>query len=221
MKNKYILGIALVAIMVLSVAFLPGVLADKPDKPVEPGQKMVYKLNIIGAPKADESFSPGADKGSGRRIFIPLRTVNHKDPETTEGGQNSDGVNYDIEKGVKIDVSLGPKFDVVDGNAVPDKYAAITLPEGSYDVYVIAKGKPNGFLDFEAWVLDIGGTDHYLVGSIDVDRVKGKPQWIPIKDLIYDKHDVAYYSDAYEDYFWQLYNKDLRNMEIRFYETSS
>ena len=218
MKNKYILGIALVAIMVLSVvAFVPGALAA-PTKDVDPGTKLVYKLNIIGVPKeGGASFSPGAEAGNGRRIFIPLKTTNYVDPCTTTGGQNNPDTSMEPTKGVKIKVSEGP-FDVVDGNAVTDKVAAFTMPAARYDVYVAAKGKPGGCLDLEAYTHS--GPDLVFIGSIDVDRDSkgGKPKYININHLLYDSGGNAYYSAPYYDYFWQLYNNGLRHMEVRFYE---
>ncbi len=210
----WLTGAALITILVLSAMLVavPPVRADKP-----PG-KLAFKFNIIGVPR--DTAAPGAEDGNGRRIFIPLKTTWYSDPCDTVGGQNNPGAkNIPVEvpaKGVSIKVSEGP-FDIVDGDAVEDKEAKFTMPTAEYDVYVIAKGKPGGCLDLEAYTYE--GETLIFIGSIDVDRTNGKPKWQSIKGLLYG-NGFAWFADPYEGYFWQLYNNGLRNMEVRFYEVS-
>jgi hypothetical protein len=187
---------------------------------LQPPGKLAYKFNMIGVPKIEgQKFSPGAEDGNGRRIFIPLKTDNYVDPCSTTGGQNNPDTSLVPTKGVKISVSEGA-FNIVDGNAVTDKTASFTMPAAYYDVYIAAKGKPGGCVDLEAYTT---GADETLIfiGSIDIDRTTGKPQWQNINHLLYGAGGEIYFADPYYDYFWQLYNNGLRNMEVRFYEISS
>ena len=220
MKNKYILATIVAAIMVLSVvALIPSALANPKD---ENGDKILghlaYKINFIGVPK-DSKFSPGASAGNGIRIFIPLKT-NHQKRNVCDlnSGPGEGWYKYgdlELDKGVKIKVSDGP-FDVVDGNAVDDKYAEIKMPAKTYNVFVAAHGKPGGCLDLDAYYTK-DNTNYYLIGTIDVDRSTGKPKYININHILYDG-STPYYAGAYGDYFWQIYNDNLRHMEVRFYE---
>jgi len=190
---------------------VPSAMADQP-----PG-KLAFKFNIIGVPRG--TAAPGAEDGNGRRIFIPLKTDYYTDPCQTIGGQNNPDTSMVPTKGVKISVSAGA-FDIVDGDAVVDKKAAFTMPAAHYDVYLVAKGKPGGCLDLEAYTnTTISGVETLIfVGSIDVDRTTGKPQWQNVNFLLYGSGGEIWFADPYYDYFWQLYNNGLRNMEVRFYE---
>ena len=230
MKNKYIIATILAAIMVLSVvALVPSALANPKDadgNKIE-GQ-LAYKINVIGVPENHDSY--GAEKGSGRRIFIPLVTDKNGKNICDITGDIPD-VPYEVDPvtikgGVKILVTDG-NFDVIDGSAM-DGEAAFSMPANNYDVYIAAKGTPkksdrNACLDLEAYVTDIRdteGTNLYFIGSVDVDRSKGKPRYININKLFYvdgNPKAQSYLSSPFEDYFWQLYNDGLRNMEIRFY----
>ncbi len=211
MKNKLVMAVALAILAAAVIVPMQTALAEQP--PYIDDGKLAYKINIIGVPK-DTQFSPGAEDGNGRRIFIPLKTDYYVDPCSTTGGQNNPDTSLVPEKGVKIMVSNG-SFDVVDGNAVGDKVAAFTMPNGTYNVYIAAKGKPGGCLDLEAYTTNDTGL--IFIGSIDVDRTTGQPKWQKINNLLYGSGGEAYFADPYSDYFWQLYNNGLRNMEVRFY----
>ena len=183
----------------------------------QPPGKLAWKFNIIGVPRG--TAAPGAEAGNGGRIFIPLKTDWYTDPCLTTGGQNNPDTTMVPTKGVKIQVSEGP-FDIVDGDAVADKVAAFTMPAAHYNVYIIAKGKPGGCLDLEAYTYTTveGVVTMIFIGSIDIDRATGKPQWQNINFLLYGPNGEIYFADPYFDYFWQLYNNGLRNMQVRFYE---
>lgn len=184
----------------------------------KPPGKLAWKFNIIGVPR--DTAAPGAEAGNGGRIFIPLATDSYTDPCSTIGGQNNPDTSMVPSKGVKIKVSAGP-FDIVDGDAVADKTAAFTMPASHYDVYIVAKGKPGGCLDLEAYTYTMSDTTVTLVfvGSIDIDRATGKPKWQNVNFLLYGPNGEIFFADPYFDYFWQLYNNGLRNMEVRFYAT--
>ena len=216
-KSNALIALLTIGVVLLAYTVVPAVTAAST---TQPRGQMAYKFNIIGVPR--DSASPGAEDGNGRRIFIPLTTSFYKDPCDTTGGQNNPDATSDPvlapTNGVKIKVSEG-LFDIVDGDAVADKEASFTMPAARYDVYIAAKGKPGGCLDLEAYTtLD---TTLIFVGSVDIDRKTGKPQWQNIKNLLYGPGGEIFFADPYQDYFWQLYNNGLRNMEVRFYQVSS
>jgi len=169
MNNVIRLSAITLVLLVLGTAMLnvPSAVADR----VDPG-KMAWKFNVIGVPRG--TAAPGAEAGNGGRIFIPLVTDWYTDPCSTTGGKNNLDTTMAPVKGVKIKVSVGP-FDILDGDAVADKVASFTMPAAHYTVYIAAKGKPGGCLDLEAYTtLD---TTLIFIGSIDIDRATGKPQW--------------------------------------------
>ena len=205
-----------IGLALLSMFFIGTLIAGTPlATAAQPPGKLAWKFNIIGVPRG--TAAPGAEAGNGGRIFIPLVTDWYTDPCLTTGGQNNPDVSMEPAKGVKIKVSEGP-FDVIDGDAVADKVAAFTMPAAHYDVYIIAKGKPGGCLDLEAYTYTTveGVVTLVFIGSIDIDRATGKPKWQNVNFLLYD-NGVIYFADPYFGYFWQLYNNGLRNMEVRFY----
>ena len=166
----------IIAVVMIGALVLTAPLATA----AQPPGKLAWKFNIIGVPRG--IAAPGAEAGNGGRIFIPLVTDSYVDPCSTIGGQNNPDTTMAPTKGVKIKVSSGP-FDIVDGDAVADKVASFTMPASHYDVYIIAKGKPGGCLDLEAYTtLD---TTLIFVGSIDIDRTTGKPQWQNVNFLLY------------------------------------
>ncbi len=187
----------------------------------QPG-KLAYNLNIIGRP--NNYNGSGDDNGSRHTIFIPLKTENYVDPCSTTGGQNKPDA--DIipatlpTKGVSLNIVAGDSFSVLDGDAT-DKSATLQVPYDPatdnpvYNVYALAKGKPDGCLDLEAY--NYAGGVLVFLGSVDIDRSRGKPQRINLTNFLYSGN-VALFADPYSGYFWQLYNNDLKLMNVRFYE---
>ncbi len=210
--KRIALSLTLVTVVLLGTMLM----AVAPVRADQPPGKLVYKFNIIGVPR--RTAAPGAEDGNGRRIFIPLKTDYYVDPCSTTGGQNNPDTSMVPTKGVKISVSAGP-FDIVDGDAVADKKTAFTMPAAHYEVYIAAKGKPGGCLDLEAYSnTTVSGVETLIfIGSIDIDRTTGKPQWQNVNFLLYGSGGEIWFADPYYDYFWQLYNNGLRNMDVRFY----
>jgi len=194
-------------LLVLGTAMLnvPSAVADQP-----PG-KMAWKFNIIGVPRG--TSAPGADAGNGGRIFIPLKTTTYKEPCSTIANP-APVQTLAPEGGVKIVVSEGP-FDIVDGDAVADGRAAFTMPAGYYDVYVIGKGKPGGAACIASYVYQ--DTYYYLIGQIEIKRGTGKPVWQKVNFLLYGPKGEIWFASSYEEYFWYIWNNNMRNMEVRFY----
>ena len=183
-----------------------------------------YNLNIIGVqnPKNGDMDNP-----KRHTIFIPLVTDWYQDPCATTGpdksnnGEDIGEVSALPDRGVRLRIGPSPddKFYVVDGDAT-NGYAEFLMPPtpNGYDVYISGKGKPSGCLDIDAYLFD-DSTTYYFIGHVDVDRTTGQPKWQNAKWLLYGVGGVVYFADSYELYFWQLYNNNLRLMQIRFYPT--
>lgn len=224
MKKPIVVVVAIVlalAMLVSAVSVALGPTMVSADKP--PG-KLAYNLNIIGRGNygggevnAKDYTGGGANNENRHTIFIPLKTTYYTDPCLTTGGQNNPDTSLVPEKGVKMSIVAGDSFAVLDGDATDNNGATLQMPAGTatYDVYVVAKGKPGGCLDLEAYTY----LDEVLIfiGSIDVDRGTAKPNKINISNLLYS-NGVQLFADPYEGYFWQLYNNGLRLMNVRFYE---
>ena len=192
----------------------------------QPGQDFKgphYNLNIIGMDKTKDA---AMDNPSRHTIFIPLVTDWYSDPCVTTGTKSNRGedpgeVSALPEKGVRLKIGPSPddKFYVIDGNALDDKYAEFLMPAApnGYDVWISGKGKPGGCLDIDAYQDD--GDTMYFIGHVDVDRKTGQPKWQNAKFLLYGAGGVAYFADPLDTYFWQLYNNNLRLLQIRFYPT--
>ena len=180
-----------------------------------------FNLNVIGWAQSDQNNGDewnGNDlSGNGHRIFIPLKTTWQNDPKDTDGTANEPGVSgteVGPQKGVKIKVQWDTTFDVIDCDAT-DGEAILQMPEGGFDIYVRALGKPGGYLDLDAYIIE--GNVYYLVGHVDIDRPNGgKSKFEDIsRILIYQSNPVW----DYDEYFWQLYNNGLRLAQFRFYYT--
>jgi hypothetical protein len=181
----------------------------------KPSGKLAYNLNIIGRP--NDYRGGGADNGSRHTIFMPLVTDNYTDSCGTTGGQNNPDTTLAPTKGVKLNLVAGTNFSVIDGDATDKEATLQVIPptSGSFNVYGLAKGKPGGCLDLESYVLN--GTELVFLGSVDLDRGKGKPVSVNLTQLIYPS-GVNLFADPFSGLFWQLYNNGLRLLNVRFYE---
>jgi len=221
---KKLIAITLALVLVLALVMGSGIVLAKPNnnnngepKPGTDFNGPHYNLNIIGVPhdKTNGNF----DNPKRHTIFIPLVTDYVTDPCVSTGRQETLDPTLAPAKGVKLKIGPSPdnNFYVIDGNATDDKYAEFLMPDspGGYDVWVSGKGKPGGCLDIDAYYFD--GTYYTFIGHVDVDRNTGQPKWQNVRWLLYYNGN-AYFAD-YADYFWQLYNKGLRLMQVRFYPT--
>lgn len=207
-----------------------------------------YNLNIIGFAQCtmDEQADPGTypdcfngNAGDiqthGHTIFVPLRTLWIENPCLTNGDSGyadpEDVQVADLLKGVRILVSDGPDMQVIDRDAT-DGLARFVIPDGSYEVYAKAGGKPDGTcMDLDSIICydevaegvfeqvdcdpTVGNNDKYtVVGHIDVDRSKGKAHWTKVTNELLPGITG---SGDYYDFFWQIYNNNLRLLQLRFY----
>ena len=210
MKRLSILSILVLVAIMVSLAF-----AVVPAGANQPPGKLAFNLNILGR---DNTYNGnGAINGDRHTIFIPLKTDWYTDPCQTTGGQNNPDITVAPTKGIKLNIAGGADFSVIDADATTDKDATLQVPAGTglYNVYAVAKGKPGGCLDLESYVYD--GTTLVFLGSIDADRATGKPYAVNMTNLIYPS-GINLFADPYSGLFWQLYNNNLRLLNIRFYQ---
>jgi len=191
-----------------------------------------YNLNIVGK-KADWSGGGSYDNWDRHTMFVPGNTT---------GWTIDRGGNFTDLDGIKISMTQGSEFAVIDGNAFDDGECSFQLGPGTYQVYIVAKGKPGGTTDITGWVeyTDATGTVYYYlnVGSVHVTKSK---QWQDATHIFYvsDNEDpngivttgglgmwvFQYLSalnamDEYENaaYFWQYDNNGNKLVQVRFYK---
>ena len=207
-----------------------------------------YNLNIIGFAQCKKSTidDPDCFKGNagdiqtnGHTIFVPLKTAQTENICETDESIMPEEM-YDIawlQKGVRILVSDagGEDIQVIDRDAT-DGTAQLNLPDGSYVILARALGKPGGCMDIDTVICyDEVATDVYeqvdcspdldndkwvVVGHLDVDRIKGvKPHWInATADLLPVETGVGNGDPGYFDFFWQIFNDNLRLLQLRIYK---
>ena len=194
-----------------------------------------YNLNLIGK-KTDWSGGGSYDNPDRHTMFVPEYT---EDFNFEVGGVTF----YDS---IKISMTQGSEFAVLDGNAFDDGECAFQLAPGEYNVYIVAKAKPNGYTDITGWVYaeDETGTFSWFldIGSVHVTKSK---KWKDATHIFYvsDSEDpfglvgaedmwVFYYMSAveaylddpltleepYTEYFWEYDNHGNKLVKVRFYE---
>jgi hypothetical protein len=203
------------------------------------GKNPYYVLNILGK---KEGWDPNGsfDNPDRHTIFVPEYTAG------SNVGVNYG--NLSVEDSVLIWMTSGDEFAVLDGNACDDGNASLQIGSGKYYVFVTALGKPGGDADLKGWYYDDEGAYCYLLGSVNIKRERGKPVWEDATDLFYIEWRqivalgleeaatiygftpgepvwifdfLKFLEDVYSDtdyYFWQLINRGLKHIQVRFYE---
>jgi hypothetical protein len=207
-----------------------------------------YNLNIIGFAQCTKTTEADPDcfKGNvgdiqtnGHTILVPLKTAqteticNNNKSLLGELGTEIYDVAY-LQKGVRILVSDTGIEDiqVLDRDAT-DGTAQLNLPNGCYEIWARALGKPGGCMDVDTLICynydavlgdyvpvncatDLSDDKYVLVGHLDVDRSKGKPHWInATADLLPVETGVGTNKTGYFDFFWQIFNDNLRLLQLR------
>jgi len=209
-----------------------------------------FNLNIIGFAQCTKSTldDPDCFKGnagdiatSGHTIFVPLKTAQTENI-CAEPNSIMPTEMYDtawLQKGVRILVSDagGEDIKVIDRDAT-DGTAKFNLPDGCYVILARALGKRGGFMDIDTVTCfnevsdgvyeqvdcsaDLTNDKYVVVGHLNVDRIKGvKPQWInATPDLLPVLTGVGTGDPGYFDFFWQIFNDNLRLLQLRIYKVA-
>lgn len=204
-----------------------------------------FSLNIIGFAQCTkkDTTDPDCFKGnagdiqtSGHTIFVPLKTAQTVDICASDDSIMPTEI-FDIawlQKGVRILVSDAEDGDiqVVDRDAT-DGQARLKLPDGCYNIYARALGKPGGCMDSDTIVCydlvdeqyvqvdcTLSNDKYVVVGHLDVDRIKGmKSRWQnATSDLLPVDTGVGNGDPGYFDFFWQIFNNNLKLLQLRIYE---
>ena len=176
MKNK--IFVFSIVLMLLIVGFLAA-------NAVKPGTNFNgphFNLNLIGKSKEMPGDKDNPDRHT---MFVPLDTTGfYIDLETPNnlGEETLDGI--------KIEITQGPEFAMIDGDAT-DGYGAFELGPGKYNVYIAVKAKSPKYENPETtitgWVESFdnnGNLWYYIdVGTVTVSKAKNK--WNDATDLFF------------------------------------
>lgn len=197
-----------------------------------------YNLNLIGK----KANWPGGGNYEGNRhtMFVPEDTSGETFTVGTEG-------TFDPLDGIKILMTQGDEFSVVDGNWFDDGKCGFQLGSGTYRVFIVAKAKPGPdpdgyYSDITGWVY-CQAFDEYLfdIGKIKVSKKLSK-KFEEITDLFYVSKTENPFQDVmpvgnglgmwvftylkslegledYQnaEYFWQYENHGNKLVKVRFY----
>lgn len=204
-----------------------------------------YNLNVIGFSNctmtSDTSYPDcfnGSPPPGGHVIFVPIKTFQEENICTSPAPTIPSEVTVaQLKKGVRILVTdaYGDDLLVIDKDAT-DGTATFNLPDGCYQIFASPGGKPGGCMDVDTIICynlvndvltqvdckaDLSNDQFVLVGHIDVDRSTGKPKWENVtSDLLPAITGVGNGDPGYFDFFWQIYNQNLRVMHLRIQSVS-
>jgi type 1 fimbria pilin len=221
--------------IVVAVALAAPVFAAQPDS-----SGPHFNLNIIGfanCTMTTDGVYPDCFKGNtgpgGHVIFVPLKTSQTDDVCQTADISDSDNDGLvtlaALKKGVRILVTDGDQLEVLDKDAT-DGTGKFQIPDGCYQIYASAGGKPDGCMDVDTIIcadattlapedcdpaLLEGQQQYTLVGHINVDRTTGKPKWDNVTNDLLGSGGYLVSQDGYYDFFWQIYNQYLRILHLR------
>jgi hypothetical protein len=241
MKKKMIIATFAV---VLALAFSIAPVSAKHDAGPKPGTDFNgphFNLNLVAKNKV---MPGGYDNSSRHTMFVPLDTSGMTFDINQPNNLNGNPGTMD---GIKIEMTQGPEFAMIDGNAT-DGYGAFELGPGKYMVYIAVKAKSpkfdDAYTDITGWVEaydNLGQLWYYIpVGSVNVS--KGKNKWTDATDLLFvsdaeDPFDFVngddmwvfdymagldvWTTDLYDfsdlAYLWQVDNHGNKLIQVRFY----
>ena len=162
-------------------------------KPLKPPSGAHYNLNIIGK-KSDWSGGGSYDNPARHTMFVPQDTTGW----TILTPGDDDTTNVPDLPGIKISMTQGAEFAVLDGNAFDDGECAFQLAPGKYEVWITAKAKPpkpgeDFYTNIGGWVFaadDEGDNYYFNIGSVTVKKKSG---WLDATEI--------FYVSCTEDYF--------------------
>ncbi len=201
-----------------------------------------YNLNIIGK-KADWSGGGSYDNPDRHTMFVPEDTTGW----IIETPGDDATTNVPDLDGIRIWMTQGSDWAVLDGNAFDDGECAFQLAPGHYKVYIVAKAKPpkpgeDYYTDITGWVYaadEYGAAYYYDIGDVRVTKSK---KWKDATDLFYVSPGEDYFGIISADmwvfeylsfltaydfgldpdiidaaYFWQYDNHGNKLVKVRFY----
>jgi hypothetical protein len=156
---------------------------------------------------------------------------------------DSDGHTMFVKEDGKTQIYMtqGDEFKVLDRNGLKGS-AEFQIAPGYYNVYAIARGKPNGKVNISAtgnFTDAESGYQLLSLGFVDLSREKKKPQSENINELFYVDVTLCIAVNettgaceewvVYEDYwvfgieelleyYWDYDNDGLKLLQVRFYE---
>lgn len=239
-KRKVVRALAVVtALAFLAGAALPAIAGSENNV-----GRHAYKFNIIGRPN---DWNGDDSNANTKTIFIGLNsyegegTICEEESGVTDdvAGENVFTVEPVANERLYFTGTTDGSFYVIDRDAT-DGSARIAIPEtsgtGGYDVWLRILGKPGGCLDADGFAeadLDEDGvTDHWFFsGHLDANRKSGVPGKVSVNDMFdvwvcvavdidgvcTDYDEISVFDDMFTDYFWNLNNQGLRNMQMIFY----
>ena len=162
-------------------------------KPIKPPSGPHYNLNIIGK-KSTWNGGGSYDNPDRHTMFVPEDTTGLFIP--TPG--DDDTTNVPDLPGIKISMTQGDEFAVLDGNAFDDGECAFQLAPGKYEVWITAKAKPpklgeDYYTNIGGWIFaadDEGNNYYYNIGSVMVKKNLG---WLDATHI--------FHVDCVEDWF--------------------
>jgi hypothetical protein len=184
MKKLIVIGLAFV--LVLTLALGTGVALAKPNgngpKPGTDFNGPHYNLNLIGKHKVMPGDKDNPDRHT---MFVPLDTT-----DMTIDLEEPNNLGQPTLPGIKIEMTQGAEFAMIDGNAT-DGYGAFQLGPGKYHVYIAVKAKSPKYVepytDITGWVEaydNLGSLWYYIdVGYVQVK--KGKNSWTDATGLFF------------------------------------
>jgi len=212
----------LLAISIVLMLLIVGFLAANAKKPGTDFNGPHYNLNLIGKKKD----MPGDYEDTSRHVmFIPLDT---KDDSFT----NPEDPQSPIWEGIKISITQGEEFLVLDGDAT-DGYGELQLGPDRYAVYIAVRAKDpkveDAYTDIDGWVeaYDETGSLWYYIHVGDVSVSKGKNKWTDATGILFvnqDEDPFGWYEsiyNTYPEYDWGIWVFDYMTGLDNWYEESS
>ena len=204
---------------------------------------MLFRSNITGK-KSDWNAQGSFDNPDRHTMFVPQDTTDWT--ILTPGDDDTTAI-PDL-PGIKIEMTQGAEFAVLDGNAFDDGVCAFQLAPGKYEVWITAKAKPpkpgeDYYTNIGGWVFasdDEGDNYYFNIGSVTVKKKSG---WINATHIFYvspredwfgiisadmwvfeylsflTAYDFGFDPDIIDAaYFWQYDNHGNKLVKVRFYE---
>jgi len=238
MKKLLYLGLTFIFLLTLSFGIANALTSSTGEKLSGPH----FQINLIGHPK-----SISGDFSNGRAIMIPLITKpNDPLPcgKFADGVTVTDDTEVTLEnseptKGAKLVFTPAEDFAIVDRDGT-DNYAEIEVPildpDGdrvfAVDVYVRILGKPNQCMRINGYADDMDQSLWFWSGRVELKRKAGQSTFVKVNDLfdvwwceVDDNGDclagkteeLSVFDSSFANYFWDIQNNGVRNVQVRFY----